>query len=81
VPAKTEGTWKLPQGELTIKQSFQMITGTLKSANATTPVNGKVNGDQISFSAGSASYTGRVNGNAMEGTVGGNKWSATRAAQ
>ena len=32
VPAKTEGTWKLPQGELTIKQSFQMITGTLKSA-------------------------------------------------
>jgi Methyltransferase domain len=81
VPAKTEGTWKLPQGELTIKQSFQMINGTLKSANATTPVNGKLNGDQISFSAGSASYTGRVNGNAMEGTVGGNKWSATRAAQ
>ena len=81
VPAKTEGTWKLPQGELTIKQSFQMIKGTLKSANATTPVNGKLNGDQISFSAGSASYTGRVNGNAMEGTVGGNKWSATRSAQ
>ena len=81
VPAKTEGTWKLPQGELTIKHSFQMITGTLKSANATTPINGKLNGDQISFSAGSASYTGRVNGNAMEGTVGGNKWSATRAAQ
>ena len=81
VPAKTEGTWKLPQGELTIKQSFQMITGTLKSANATTPINGKLNGDQISFSAGNSSYTGRVNGNAMEGTVGGNKWSATRAAQ
>jgi len=81
VPAKTEGTWKLPQGELTIKQSFQMINGTLKSANATTPVNGKLNGDQISFSAGSASYTGRVNGNAMEGTVGGNKWSATRFPQ
>ena len=81
VPAKTEGTWKLPQGELTIKQSFQMINGTLKSANATTPVNGKLNGDQISFSAGSASYTGRVNGNAMEGTVGGNKWSATRSPQ
>jgi hypothetical protein len=81
VPAKTEGTWKLPQGELTIKQSFQMITGTLKSPNATTPVHGKLDGDQISFSAGSASYTGRVNGNAIEGTVGGNKWSATRSAQ
>ena len=58
-----------------------MITGTLKSANTATPVNGKLNGDQISFSAGNASYTGRVTGNAMEGTVGGNKWSATRAAQ
>jgi hypothetical protein len=81
VPAKTEGTWKLPQGELTIKQTFQMITGALKSANATTPINGKLNGDQISFSAGSTSYTGRVNGNAMEGTVGGNKWSATRTGQ
>src|SRR5882724_6373807 len=81
VPAKTEGTWKLRQGELTIKQSFQMITGTLKSANTATPVNGKLNGDQISFSAGNASYTGRVTGNAMEGAVGGNKWSATRAAQ
>src|SRR6267378_2529571 len=54
VPAKTEGTWKLPQGELTIKQTFQMITGTLKSANTATPINGKLNGDQISFSAGSA---------------------------
>src|SRR5438876_6357692 len=63
VPAKTEGTWKLPQGELTIKQSFQMITGTLKSANTATPINGKLNGDQISFSAGNASYTGRVTGN------------------
>src|SRR3972149_5224331 len=28
VPAKVEGTWILPQGELTIKQTFQMISGT-----------------------------------------------------
>src|SRR5258707_12267640 len=81
VPAKHEGTWKLPQGELRINQNFQMITGTLKSANPTTPVNGKLNGNQISFSAGRTAYTGRVNGNAMEGTVGGNKWSATRSPQ
>ena len=81
VPAKVEGTWQMPQGELTLKQTFQMITGTLKSGNATTPVNGKVNGDQISFTAGNASYTGRVNGNAIEGMVGGNKWSATRSPQ
>src|ERR1700758_591024 len=31
VPAKVEGTWKLPQGELTLKQTYQMLTGTLKN--------------------------------------------------
>jgi SAM-dependent methyltransferase len=78
VPAKTDGHWKLPQGELTIKQNFQMISGTLKNGDAVTPVNGKLNGDQISFTAGNTSYRGRVNGNSMEGTAGGAKWSATR---
>ena len=78
VPAKTDGHWKLPQGELTIKQNFQMISGTLKNGDAVTPVNGKLNGDQISFTAGNMSYRGRVNGNSMEGTAGGAKWSATR---
>src|SRR3954453_19789883 len=29
VPAKVDGTWKMPQGELTLKQTFQMVTGTL----------------------------------------------------
>jgi Methyltransferase domain len=86
VPAKVEGTWQLPQGELTLKQEFQMISGTLKSGSQTTPIsNGRLRGDQINFSAGGAQYTGRVSGNAIEGTVrsGGNngKWSATRTGK
>ncbi|MEK6601135.1 MAG: class I SAM-dependent methyltransferase, partial [Candidatus Binatota bacterium] len=69
VPAKTEGTWQLPQGELTLKQNFQMISGTLKSGGNSAPItNGRLSGDQISFSAGGAQYTGRVSGNAIEGT-------------
>jgi hypothetical protein len=80
VPAKVEGTWKLPQGELTLKQTFQMISGTLKSGSNTTPVTGKLNGDQISFNAGGTQYTGHVSGNSIEGT-GSNKWSATRAGK
>jgi len=79
VPAKVEGTWQLPQGELTLKQTFQMINGALKSGNNSTQVNGKLNGDQISFTAGSSQYSGRVNGNSMDGTAGNGKWSATRA--
>jgi hypothetical protein len=85
VPAKAEGTWKLPQGELTLKQTFQMLSGTLRSANGATPVNGKMNGDQISFTAGGAQYTGRVSGNAIQGTVksgaSDSKWSATRGGK
>ena len=78
VPAKAAGTWKLPQGELTIKQNFQMISGTLKNGNVVTPIKGKLNGDRISFVAGKTSYTGRVAGNSMEGEAAGSKWSATR---
>ena len=79
VPAKVGGTWKLPQGELAIKQTFQMITGTLKNGNVVAPINGKLNGEQISFTANGAQYSGRVNGNSIEGDAGGAKWSATRA--
>jgi SAM-dependent methyltransferase len=81
VPAKVNGTWKLPQGELTLKQTFQMISGTLKNGNVITPISGNLNGDQINFSGGGAQYTGRVNGNAIDGTVKGGsngKWTATR---
>ena len=84
VPAKVGGTWKLPQGELNLKQTFQMITGTLRNGNVTTPISGKLNGDQINFTAGGAQYTGRVNGNAIEGTVKGGSngsWSAQRTSK
>ena len=82
VPAKVAGTWQLPSGELTLKQDFQIISGTLASGgNPTQITNAKLRGDEISFTAGGAQYTGRVNGNAMEGTVKGgsdSKWHATR---
>jgi hypothetical protein len=81
VPAKVGGAWKLPQGELTLKQTFQMISGTLKNGNAATQVSGKLNGDQITFTAGNVQYSGRVSGNSMEGTADGNKWSATKAGK
>jgi hypothetical protein len=84
VPANVGGTWKLSKGELTLEQSFQMITGTLTSSNVSTPVNGKLSGNQISFTAGDKVYTGSVSGNSMYGNLqGGNidKWIATRMQQ
>jgi SAM-dependent methyltransferase len=81
VPAKVEGNWKLPQGELAIKQKFQMITGTLRTGGAISTIHGKLNGDQISFTAGKTAYSGRVNGDAIEGKVDAAVWSATRAGK
>jgi hypothetical protein len=83
VPAKVGGTWRLPQGELTLTQNFQDVTGTLGTGSASAPIaNGKLRGDQISFEAAGAQYTGRVNGDAIEGTFtsGGrtSPWQASR---
>ena len=53
-----------------LKQTFQMISGTIRSGNVVTPItNGKLNSDQISFTAGNNQYTGRVNDNSMEGSA------------
>jgi len=85
VPAKVEGSWKSAQGDLSIKQSFQNIVGTVKNGAAAAAImNGKLRGDQISFTAAGAEYTGRVNGNTIEGTIkaGGKstEWKATRGS-
>jgi SAM-dependent methyltransferase len=81
VPARVDGTWRLPQGELTVKQSYQKFTGTLTENGRTTSItDGRLNGDQITFSAGTFKYAGRVNGNRIEGTATpGGAWTATRA--
>lgn len=68
VPARVDGTWMLPQGELRLTQSFQMISGTLKKGLNEVPLTGKLNGNQISFTAGDVKYVGQVSGDAMEGT-------------
>ena len=70
VPARVEGSWKSGPGELVLKQDFQKVSGTLKTGNVSAPISrGTLNGDQITFMAGGAEYRGRVNGNAIEGTV------------
>ncbi|HET9403742.1 MAG TPA: class I SAM-dependent methyltransferase [Burkholderiales bacterium] len=85
VPAKVGGTWKLPDGELTLKQEFQMLTGTLTSGGRKSAVKGRMDGANISFKAGAAQYSGRVSGDAIKGTVksgsGASEWSAARAAK
>lgn len=76
IPAKVAGTWQTPRGNLTLTQRFQMVSGTLGTARVS---NGRVNGEDISFTVGERTYKGRVTGNRMEGTISdGGKWQATR---
>jgi len=70
VPAKVEGSWRLPQGDLALTQKFQVISGSLTSGGSATPIaNGKLRGDQITFEAGGSRYSGRVNGDTIQGTI------------
>jgi SAM-dependent methyltransferase len=83
VPAKIDGTWRLSDGELSLNQTYQMISGTLRRGGKTLKIaNGKLTGDQVSFNAGGSVYTGRVSGNGMEGTISsGGNWQASRGGK
>jgi hypothetical protein len=83
VPARVEGQWKSSAGNLTLSQQFQMVSGTLRTNAGPQALNGRLHGDEFSFTAGGATYVGNVNALGIEGTVasGGNtsKWKATRS--
>lgn len=75
VPARVEGTWTMPQGDLTLTQRFQMVSGTLGAK----PISeGRLRGDAIVFAVDGVRYEGRVDGDSMQGTTGGQSWTATR---
>jgi hypothetical protein len=66
VPAKVAGSYKTPQGDVTLKQEFQMLSGTLQADGKTFALQGRVRGEAISFSAGGKSYQGKLNGKQLE---------------
>jgi SAM-dependent methyltransferase len=79
VPAKVHGGWRIQSGsdtfDLTLEQRYQMIDGNVRlgaiNAGLREP---RLQGDRIDFvfvdnSGVRREFSGRVNGNAMEGTV------------
>jgi precorrin-6B methylase 2 len=66
VPAKVAGSYKTPLGDVTLKQEFQMLTGTLRADGKTFALEGRVRGEAISFHAGGKSYQGKLNGKQLE---------------
>jgi hypothetical protein len=80
VPAKVEGTWKFADGEFVLKQSYQMITGSLEAGGRTAPLVGaRLRGDEIYIRTADNEYRGRVSGDTIVGTSkSGGEWKATR---
>ena len=66
VPRQVAGTYSVAQGQVTLKQEFQMLTGTLKSGNATVELRGRMHGEEIELTAGNKRYRGKLNGKALE---------------
>ena len=72
VPAKVAGTWQVPDGQLTLTQTYQMVSGTLKAGTngGGSVTEGRLRGDQLTFAVNGTRYTARVRGNTMEGAAG-----------
>jgi hypothetical protein len=75
VPAKVEGLWTTPQGELKLTQQFQKVSGTMGTQAIS---EGKLRGDELTFKAGTTTYTGKVDGNTIKGTGSSGSWTATK---
>jgi len=56
VPARVEGVWKLAEGELKLKTTYQTFTGTLKSVSESAPVAGRLRGEEIFFNSRSTQF-------------------------
>jgi hypothetical protein len=71
----------MPDGALTLVQEFQYVVGTYETNGISLQVeNGRLRGDEISFSVNKVEYTGRVEGDTMEGVAKGREsrpWRAT----
>jgi len=78
VPAKVAGTWQLGKQQLSLTQTFQMLSGKLGSADIS---EARLDGNRISFMVNGTRYTGQVDGRTIKGTMNGaadGGWSATR---
>ena len=82
---KVAGTWKTAAGRADAHAAVSDTSrGTLTAGGKTVPIaSGKLRGDQITFTAGGAEFTGKVMGDRIEGTAATDgkrqPWTAARA--
>jgi hypothetical protein len=70
VPARVQGKWQVPEGELELRQEFQKVKGMFWDGRLALPLSdGRVHGEVIRFAVRGAEYQGRVRGGTIEGAV------------
>jgi len=62
VPGKVAGVHRLVQGEFTLTQEFQMLTGTAKVDGREFPVGGSVQGEAVTLTGGGRTWYGKMTG-------------------
>jgi precorrin-6B methylase 2 len=68
IPARIEGKWRVEDGELSLMQKYQMVSGTYTSSRGgTSAVIGRLRGDRLTLTVGDTKYEGRVAGDAIDG--------------
>lgn len=70
VPAKIAGRWESDGEVLKLEQRFQNVEGTWSRDGISTPVRGKLSGDQVRLTIGDQSFDGRVDGHFLKGRIG-----------
>jgi SAM-dependent methyltransferase len=83
VPARVAGAWCMPEGELTLEQDFSRVSGAYDFNGINLPLeNGRLNGADIRFTVNGVEYSGRVDGDVMQGAAKGRNgtaaWRASR---
>ena len=66
VPAHAAGRYHIADGDLVLKQEFQMLSGTLRTAGGPVAVDGRVRGEIVTFRANGKRYRGRVHDGKLE---------------
>ncbi|PHK96827.1 SAM-dependent methyltransferase [Pseudoroseomonas rhizosphaerae] len=81
IPADAAGEWRLGEDRLVLRQTYQMLSGTLTRDGQELPITeAKMDGNRIAFTAGNRRYTGELAEGRITGrTEDGAEWSATRA--
>ena len=84
VPARVDGVWRTAEGDLTLVQRFQHVSGSLATATGHLPLtNGRLDGAALTFEIGARRFAATVTNGRMRGHIatGGHRvtWAATRA--